>query len=379
MKVLMINSVCGIRSTGKICAEIAERYENDGHEVKIAYGRETVPEKYQKYAVRIGNDWDVKVHALKTRLTDKHGLGSKKVTKEFLKWAEEYSPDLLWLHNIHGYYINYEMLFAWIKKHPDMQVKWTLHDCWAFTGHCSHFTFVKCCKWKSNCEKCPQKDRYPLSYVDSSKSNYLRKKIAFTGVANMSVITPSQWLADLVRKSFLREYSVEVVNNTINSDVFKPSQSDFRERHNLIGKKIILGVASTWDDRKGLDDFYKLADMLDENFAIVLVGLSKQQLENIPNNIIGIERTNGQKELAEIYTTADVFVNPTYEDTYPTVNLEAQACGTPVITYRTGGSPESVPKENVVDVGDILAVRNLIVTNLLNLATKTFVDREGMI
>lgn len=355
MKVLFINAVCGTGSTGKICAELAEKYEKDGCEVKIAYGRHAyVPEKYQKYAVRIGSDLDVKLHAVMTRITDRHGLGSKKATKAFLKWAEEFSPDLLWLHNIHGYYINYEMLFDWIKKHPHMEVKWTLHDCWVFTGHCSHFTFVKCYKWQSKCEKCIQKNRYPASFFDNSENNFLRKKASFTGVKNMTVITPSKWLANLVGKSFLKEYPVEVVYNTINTEIFKPTPSDFREKYGLKDKKIILGVASTWDDRKGLYDFYKLAEMLDDKYAIIIVGLNDKQLQELPKKIIGIKRTNGQKELAEIYTAADVFVNLTYEDTYPTVNLEAKACGTPIITYRTGGSPESAGEGAVVvDVGDI--------------------------
>ena len=307
MKVLLINAVCGTGSTGKICAELAEKYEKDGCEVKIAYGRHAyVPEKYQKYAVRIGSDLDVKLHAVMTRLTDRHGLGSKKATKEFLKWAEEFSPDLLWLHNIHGYYINYEMLFEWIKKHPDMEVKWTLHDCWAFTGHCSHFTFVKCYNWQSKCEKCIQKNRYPASFFDNSENNFLRKKASFTGVKNMTVITPSKWLADLVRKSFLREYPVEVVYNTINTEIFKPTPSNFREKYGLEGKKIILGVANVWEERKGFDDFIKLSEMIDENHVIVLVGLSEKQLKNLPANIIGIRRTSGQNKLAEIYTSADV-------------------------------------------------------------------------
>ena len=181
MKILFINSVCGIGSTGKICAELAEKYEKEGHEVKIAYGRqEFVPDKYRKYAVRIGNDMSVKFHALKNRITDKHGLYSRKATREFLKWAEEYSPDLLWLHNIHGYYINYEMLFDWIKTRPQMQIKWTLHDCWSFTGHCSHFTVANCYKWKTQCEKCTQTKKYPTCYIfDNSKQNYLRKKSRF--------------------------------------------------------------------------------------------------------------------------------------------------------------------------------------------------------
>ena len=361
MRVLFINAVCGTGSTGKICAELAEKYELDGCEVKIAYGRHAyVPEKYQKYAVRIGSDLDVKLHAVLTRLTDKHGLGSKKATKEFLEWAEEYSPDLLWLHNIHGYYINYEMLFAWIKKHPEMEVKWTLHDCWAFTGHCSHFSFVKCYQWKSKCEKCVQKDSYPTSFVDNCKDNFLRKKDTFTGVNNMTIITPSKWLADLVKESFLGDYPVEVIHNTINTNIFKQTPSDFRQRYGIENKKMILGVANVWEERKGFDDFIKLSAMLDERYVIVLVGLNDKQLKNLPKNIIGIKRTNGQKELAEIYTAADVFVNPTYEDNYPTVNLEAQACGTPVITYRTGGSPESVPEEYVVEVGEIKQLKEIM-------------------
>lgn len=359
MKVLFINAVCGIGSTGKICAELAEKYEKDGCEVKIAYGRHAyVPEKYKKYAVRIGSDIDVNLHAVMTRLTDKHGLGSKKATKDFLKWAEAYSPDLLWLHNLHGYYINYEMLFAWIKSHPEMEVKWTLHDCWAFTGHCSHFTFVKCNQWKSKCEKCVQKNRYPASLTDGCKNNFKRKKSSFTGIKNMTVITPSKWLSDLIKESFLKEYPIEVVYNTINTDIFKPMPSDFRERYSLQNKKIILGVASTWDDRKGLYDFYKLSEIVDESYAIVLVGLNDKQLKELPKKIIGIKHTNGQKELAEIYTAADIFINLTYEDTYPTVNLEAQACGTPVLTYATGGSPETLYLDGCMTVktGDLQGI-----------------------
>ncbi len=354
MKLLLINSVCGIGSTGRICTDLAQEYEAQGHEVKIAYGRDAfVPEKFRKYAVRIGTDFDVKVHGVISRLFDAHGLGSKSATKKFLEWAEEYKPDLLWLHNIHGYYINYELLFEWIKKHPEMEVKWTQHSCWSFTGHCSHFTFVKCYKWKTHCEKCPQKSHYPATiFLDRSKENFDRKKQAFTGVKNMTLITPSKWLADLVKQSFLQEYPVEVHYNTIDTNVFKPTPGDFREKYGLQNKKIVLGVANPWTERKGFYDFIWLADKLDDSYKIVLVGLSQKQIDTLPKNIIGIRRTNSPKELAEIYTAADVFVNPTYEDNYPTTNLEAQACGTPVITYRTGGSPESAPEENVVEYGD---------------------------
>lgn len=401
MKVLIINSVCGIGSTGRICTDLAQEYEAQGHEVRIAYGRDsTVPEKYKKYAVRIGTDLDVRWHGVLSRLFDAHGLGSKRATKRFLAWAEEYRPDLLWLHNIHGYYINYEQLFAWIKKHPEMEVRWTLHDCWAFTGHCSHFTVAKCEQWRDHCSRCVQKRRYPASLaLDRSRQNFARKKAAFTGVRKMTLITPSQWLASLVRQSFLKDYPVEVRYNTIDTTVFKPTPSDFRERYGLQGKTVVLGVASTWDERKGLDDFVKLAAMLDERYAIVLVGLSKKQIKEMPEKMQKVQtaflkrksmnvssdaeivlqnekgtivsqsvqsiykvvsaavpsqaaaghpqmvyftRTNSPMELAQIYTAADYFVNPTYEDNYPTVNVEAAACGTYVVSYNTGGCRETL-------------------------------------
>lgn len=364
MKVLLINSVCGIGSTGRICTDLAQQFEAAGDEVKIAYGRKgTVPEQFQKYAVRISTDWDCKMHAIQTRLFDTHGFGSKHATKKFLQWAEEYKPDLLWLHNIHGYYINVEMLFDWIKKHPEMQVKWTLHDCWAFTGHCSHFTAVKCAQWKSHCSYCSQLRRYPACYAMSSvRRNFARKRAAFTGVPNLTLITPSKWLADLVKQSFLKDYPVKVHYNTIDTTIFKPTPSDFRERYGLQDKIIVLGVANVWEDRKGLFDFYKLAEMLDDRYAIVLVGLSEKQIEDLPKIIKGIQRTNSPQELAAIYTAADVFVNPTYEDNYPTVNLEAQACGTRVITYDTGGCRETInsAKSRIVSVGSLEEVQRII-------------------
>ena len=363
MKVLLINSVCGIRSTGRICTDIADELEAQGHEVKIAYGRENVPEQYEKYAVRIGSDFDAKLHALYTRICDKHGFGSVKATREFLKWADEFSPELLWLHNIHGYYINIQLLFDWIKKHPNMRVRWTLHDCWAFTGHCTHFVKAGCNKWLVQCENCPQKKSYPTSYfIDNSKSNYILKKQLFTGVKNLTVITPSEWLASMVNKSFLNEYPIEVHNNKIDIETFKPTQSDFRLKYRLQNTQIILGVASAWGEYKGLYDFYKLSEILDPDKRIVLVGLSKKQLKTLPKSIIGIEKTNSKTELAEIYTAADIFFNPTYEDTYPTVNLEAEACGTKVITYNTGGAPETIKRGDsvVIPQGEYKRVLEII-------------------
>ena len=343
MRVLFINSVCGIRSTGRICTDLAQGMEKEGYEVKIAYGRETVPKKYQKYAVRIGSEWSVRKNALSCRLFDNDGFTAKHATKKLLEWADEYNPDMLWLHNLHGYYINIEMLFAWIKSRPNMQVKWTLHDCWTFTGHCSHFTIVQCEQWKGHCSHCVQKRGYPASYFkDNCSSNFERKKAAFTGVQNMLLITPSQWLADLVGQSFLKEYPVEVRYNKIDTTVFKPTLSDFRERYGLNDKKIVLGVASSWGERKGLNDFIKLSEMLDESYAIVLVGLTARQIRKLPKQIKGIQRTNSTKELAQAYTAADVFVNPSREETFGLTTIEAESCGTEAIVYKGTACEEVV-------------------------------------
>ena len=365
MRILFINAVCGTGSTGKITGELAEKYKREGHEVKIAYGRSSyVPDKYKDFAVRIGSKLDVYSHALLTRLTDRHGFYSRNATGKFLLWAGDYNPDLLWLHNIHGYYINIELLFNWIKSRENLKVLWTLHDCWSFTGHCSYFTWAGCYKWKTHCEKCPQRNSYPASFVDNSFQNFEDKRRLFTGVKDLTIITPSQWLARLVKQSFLSEYNIEVRYNTVNHDIFKPTPGNFRERYNLQGKKIILGVASIWDARKGLGDFIKLSRIFDDNYVIFLVGLSRSQIKSLHDykNIIAIERTNNQTELAEIYSSCDVFFNPTYEDNYPTVNLEAEACNLPVISYDTGGCPETIKlsSSHVVKCGDLDSVIELI-------------------
>ena len=361
MRILIINSVCGIRSTGRICTDLADRFIKEGHEVRIAYGRESVPAAHEPIAIRIGNDFHVYANALKARVLDNEGFNGASATKRFLAWADTYNPDLVWLHNLHGYYIHVGLLFDWIKSRPQMEVRWTLHDCWAFTGHCPHFSYVRCDQWKSQCFRCPEKKNYPKSFfLDNCKENYRRKKEAFCGVANMRIIVPSHWLAGLVKKSYLRGYPIEVVHNTIDKTVFKPTPSNFRERYGLENKKIVLGVATAWSQRKGLNDFVLLSEALGDEYRVVLVGVTEKQRKTLPGRILAMGCTNSAQELAAIYTAADVFVNLTYEDTYPTVNLEAQACGIPCITYRTGGSPESVSQENILDIADLKGIEQRI-------------------
>ena len=345
-RLLLINSVCGIGSTGRICVDIAHEYEAEGYEVKIAYGRsDKVGEGSERYAVRIGSRFDLYTHALCTRLFDKHGLASINATRKLLKWADEYDPDILWLHNIHGYYINYEILFDWIKTRqkmqaksdkPVMEVKWTLHDCWAFTGHCSHFTFVGCDKWKTGCKHCPQKGEYPASsMLDNSEENYRRKKDAFAGVENLTIITPSHWLEELVKQCFLGEYPTEVRYNTVDMTVFKPTPSDFRQKHGIRDDQImILGVSSVWNDRKGLNDFIELSRHLDQRYVVVIVGIDGRQANQFSDNVITLESITDSRQLAAVYSSSDFFVNPSLEETFSLTTLEALMCGTKTIVYK---------------------------------------------
>lgn len=340
MKILQINSVCGVGSTGRIATDIHKILVEAGHESYIAYGRGEARGIDEKFTIKIGSKLDNYCHVAKTRLLDKHGLGSIEATKEFIKKVEKLKPDVIHLHNIHGYYLNYPILFEYLKK-VQKKVIWTLHDCWTFTGHCSHYDYINCQKWQTECNNCLQKKEYPQSILfDSSKENFRLKKESFLGIKDITIVTPSEWLAKEVRKSFLKDYKIKVINNGIDLEVFKPTKSNFRKNNNLEDKFLILGVANPWGQRKGFKYFIELANKISEDEKIVMVGLTKKQIENFPSNILGIERTNSQKELAEIYSTVDVFINPTLEDNFPTTNLESLACGTPGITFNTGGSPE---------------------------------------
>lgn len=341
MKILSINSV-PYGSTCNIMTGIAA-IARENNAVTVATGYSTHPVPFSVPHIKIGGIIDKSVHMYLARFTGNNACFSVHNTKRFLKQIDQIRPDIIHLHNLHGWFINLPILFAYIKNH-NIPVIWTLHDCWSFTGHCPHFTMVKCDRWKTGCYNCPQYREYPESYVDNSASMYAQKKKWFTGVKNLTIVTPSHWLADLVKESYLKDYPVKVIHNGIDLDVFKPTPSNFRQKNGIDdGKHIILGVAFGWGKRKGLDVFVELSERLDsEEYQIVLVGTDDNVDKQLPSNIISIHRTQDQKELAEIYTAADVFVNPTREENYPTVNMEALACGTPVITFKTGGSPEII-------------------------------------
>lgn len=356
MKILQINSTCGFGSTGRIAEDILNTVCRNGGEGIICYGRGSAPSGIPSY--RIGSDLLVHIHGILSRITDRQGFYSTKATKALVRKIKEYDPDIIHLHNIHGYYLDIRVLFEYLKI-CGKPIVWTLHDCWPFTGHCAYFTASGCEKWKTGCSNCPSKKEYPKSFVfDHSEKNYAEKKELFTGLADLTLVTPSVWLSELAEKSFMGEYPVKVINNGINTDIFKPTESDFRKKYGIENKKIFLGVASVWEERKGLNDLIKMSELLKEDEKLVLVGLNSTQKLDLPKEIIGIERTESAKELAEIYSAADVFLNPTYEDNYPTTNLEAICCGTPVVTYKTGGSPESVANGRGISVavGDIEAM-----------------------
>jgi len=342
MRILQINSDFEYGSTGRIASELHAILLLKGYKSTVAYGRKRNIDVSCSDVIRIGSAFDNYLHVAKTRVFDAHGFASLSPTKKFINKIEDMQPDLIHLHNLHGYYIHISLLFKYLKK-IKKPVVWTLHDCWAFTGHCSHYDYIGCDKWKIKCQQCLLKSEYPSSFLfDRSKKNYKQKKEIFSSLDNLTLVTPSIWLKNQVKLSFLRNYPVKVINNGIDLEIFRPRYSDIKVRLSIEHKFIILGVASIWSERKGLQYFIELAKRLNQDEHIILVGLNDQQIKKMPEGVTGIKRTNSTIELSEIYSAADVFLNPTLEDNYPTTNLEAIACGTPVITFNSGGSSESI-------------------------------------
>jgi putative colanic acid biosynthesis glycosyltransferase len=362
MKILQVSSTINTSAIGRIAEEIGQLAIEKGDESFVAYSH-MGPNGSKSRVIKVGSTFDTYFHGIQTRIFDNHAFASKAATRKLIRQIEEIDPDVIGVHNVHGYYLNMEIFFDYLKK-VNKPVIYTLHDCWSFTGHCSYFDFVKCDRWKTQCYSCPSKKAYPSSWLlDRSKENYHRKKEIFNGVSNLTIVTPSEWLAKLVKQSFLAGYPVQVINNGVNTSVFHPVvSSGIRDKHGIGQKKMILGVAYIWSHRKGLDEFIELSKHLPEDYITFLVGLSSAQIDRLPANIKGIGRTENVEELAALYSTADVFVNPTWQDNFPTTNLESLACGTPVITYNTGGSPEAIDEQTgiVVEKGDINGLKNAI-------------------
>ncbi len=361
MKVLQINTFYNVGSTGKIAKGIHDICSKCGIECVSAYNGGLGNVDMQD-TIATSSQIDTRLHSALSSLTMYQGRFSYFKTRALMKKVKKFSPDIIHLHNLHGNYLNLGQLFRYIKKHK-IRTIWTLHDCWSFTGYCPYFDMAGCEKWKIECHNCPQFKPNVKHWCDSSKTMYKFKKKLFCGVEDMTIVTPSEWLAGLVKQSFLKDYPVKVINNGIDLNLFKPIESDFRKKYNCENKFILLGVAFWWDKRKGLDVFLELAKRLDDRFQIVLVGTNDNVDSKLPDNIISIHRTENQKQLAEIYTVADLFVIPTREDNFPTVNIEAIACGTPILTYDAGGSPEIADETcgSIVPKDDIDSLYNEII------------------
>ena len=359
-KLLQINPVIRINtSTGRIMQEIGELARAHGWETYIAYskGRDGVKPNEAKL-IPVGNKWSVAWHGVLTRLFDRHGLASDGATRAFIEEIKRIQPDIIHIHNIHGYFLNYRILFEYLSK-ANIPVIWTVHDCWLYTGHCYYYSYAGCDQWKSQCEQCPQRRDFPSSWwIDRSKQNFLDKKEAFASMPKelLTIVPVSEWIHGEMKQSFLKDYSFQVIHNGINLENFRiyPTE-EVKKQYGLEGKRIILGVASIWMEEKGWKDFMQLATLLNPEEVIVLVGVKEEQKKGLPKNIVPISRTENLRQLAELYAAAEAFVNPTWQDNYPTVNLEAIACGTPVVTYRTGGSIEVVTSDTgiIVEQGDV--------------------------
>lgn len=361
-RIVQINPVVRTNtSTGRIMQEIGALAESAGWHNWCAYGKgrdgirpcttDTIP---------VGGRFSIYLHGILTRSFDRHGLGSAAATRAFVKKLREINPDIIHIHNIHGYFLNYPLFFNYLRD-SDVKVIWTVHDCWLFTGHCYYYSAIGCDRWQTGCGRCPQRDAFPRSLViDRSRRNFIDKKKYFTSVPaeRMTIVPVSHWMRSEMSRSFLKDYPFQVIHNGIDTSVFRPYDTDADIRKSLgiaPDKKIILGLASIWSPEKGLDDFIRLAPKLSSDEIIVLVGIDPATARRLPSSIKWIRRTENIDMLAQLYSAATAFVNPTYQDNYPTVNLEAISCGTPVVTYRTGGSVESITGATgrIVAQGDV--------------------------
>jgi len=362
--ILQITIDGNMGSTGRIAESIGKLAIEKGWESYIAHGRFTRPSKSK--IIKIGSAFDVYLHGLQTRLFDRHGLGSRSATIKFINQIKEIRPDVIHLHNIHGYYINMEVLFNHLAS-ASIPVIWTFHDCWSITGHCGHFDYVGCDKWITECHHCPQKTDYPASYFfDRSRENYKLKKRLFSSVPGMTIVSVSKWLNDIVGKSFLSHNPKQIIYNGIDTEIFNPvtENKTIKEKFGHKNGFMILGVAGIWGIKKGLNDIITLSKHLGKDDFIVLVGLTQKQLSKLPPSIIGISHTENLSELKDMYATADVFINLSVEETFGLTTAEALSCGTPAIVYNAKSCPEYDEKQNGTKVNkqDINGVLNAIKT-----------------
>ena len=334
--------------------EIGELAIASGWESYVAYsGARDGRPQHTSHLVPVGDKLDLAIHAVATRLFDAHGLASRRATRQLIRRIREIDPDIIHIHNIHGYFLNYPLLCKYLKE-SGKPVIWTVHDCWLYTGHCYYYSAAHCDKWRTGCGHCPQKRAFPASLLfDRSARNWRDKQRAFGSLENLTIVPVSEWIRQEMASSFLADKHFQVFHNGIDLETFRPEAAEGAPRRE---GTVILGVASLWHEEKGFEDLVKMAGMLRGDEHLVMVGrMSDEQRQRLPEGVEIIERTENIGKLAALYATATAFVNPTWQDNYPTVNLEAIACGTPVVTYRTGGSVESVTEGTgfVVEQGDV--------------------------
>lgn len=347
-KLLQINE-CLNFSTGNIAQGCVDAAIKQGWECYFAFSAFEPLYPSNAKLIKVGNKWNAYLHYAENYIFDKEGLASRMVTRRFIDEIKKITPGVVHIHNMHDHWLNYKLLFEYFND-TNIKVVWTFHDSWAFTGHCFHFVTKNCEKWKTGCYKCPLQREYPCTLVDRSKKNYELKKRLFDGNPNLTIVACSDWMASLVKQSFLKDKRIEVIHNGIDLNVFepcgiKPSDGIFR----------VLAISNVWNKEKGYYDILRLRQLLPDSYEIIVVGLTAEQLKDLPQGIKGIQRTHNVQELVTLYSSANVLINPTYADTFPTINLEALACGTPVITYNTGGSPEAIDEKTgvVVNQGDV--------------------------
>ena len=358
MRVFQLNTFCGVKSTGRIACEIAKLVEADGGECRIGYGVPGISRDSDPYAIRIGSTLERKFHAIIRKLFDAEGYGSWFATMQLIHQMKNFQPDLIHLHNLHGCYLHLPTLFRYFQK-ADIPIVWTLHDCWPFTGHCAYFDYSGCEKWKERCHHCPQQKNYPVCIgVDGSSRNHRMKQKLFSMPAHITFAAPCKWITKHLKSSALGHYPYRVIVNGVNRKVFHPVENNLKERYGLSGCKVCLAVASEWDHRKGLSYLLEAAHKMGDDYRFVVIGLTEEQIASLPERMIGIRNTADTSELAAWYTAADCLVNPTLEDNMPMVNLEALACGTPVVVFETGGCPEALDQTCgiVVPKGDTAAL-----------------------
>lgn len=364
MNVLQVNTVFPNGSTGRIAAEIAAyTAAQPAARAFVAFGIGEPNRRENVTAIRIGNPLERKIHGAIRKLFDAEGYGSRAATNQLIRFCEANRIDVIHLHNLHGCYLNLKRWFRYLKE-KNLPVIWTLHDCWPLTGHCAHFDYCGCEKWKTLCRRCPQKKLYPQCVgIGGSSRNYRLKRKLFTSLGNLILVAPCRWLEDLFKDSFLKNIRTRVIYNGVDMEVFHPVASDLRLEHCLEGKRVLLAVASVWNNRKGLKALAELSEILDDQYRIVIVGLAPEQILALPKTVLGLGPVSAPAELCAWYSAADCFVNPTLEDTMPLVNLEALACGTPVAAFRTGGCPEAVTAEcgRIVEKGNVRALRDAAV------------------